>query len=162
LENLPIVCEPLIRDFSVDVPKYIRNYQLIEFTATQVRKFHGTLERDGKKYAIMQDLSGESTMGESVGQTMSGSGILTNLSIGDRLALAYEICATLAILHRAEILLKNISDQTVVLVRSEPSRKLRPVLTELENARMVTGSAGVYRDINNRPTVSRINRVHRV
>ena len=52
-----------------------------------------------------------------------------------RLMVAFDIAHTVAYLHAAEILVKNLSDVDVVLIKEK--ERWKPILTNLERARFV-------------------------
>src|SRR5258708_2856203 len=54
------------------------------------------------------------------------------------LRLAYELANTVAYLHSVGIIVKNISDTNVVVVKLEGGSRLQPRLTNLEQARRVS------------------------
>ena len=63
-----------------------------------------------------------------------------------RLRLAYEVASAVAYLHSVDIVVKNISDVNIVLkrLRLEDGRRFLPYLTNLEDARTVSGTDRTY------------------
>lgn len=108
-------------------PRVIHVYSRIA-ARVNVQGFYGILEKSGRKYAIMEDLSTEMSLDATL-----QVGALPSLSA--RLRVAFELANTMAFLHRAGLLLKSLSGTTVVLKMIDG--EIRPVITDLESARLV-------------------------
>lgn len=109
--------------------RHVEIYRRISVGAL-VQSFYGICERNGKKYAVVEDLRNEPTLAAAV-----KSNLLPNDS-PTRLRIAYDLANTIAYFHSVGILIKSLSDETVVLRRLEGGN-LQPCLTNLETARMV-------------------------
>lgn len=109
--------------------RHVEIYRRISVGAL-VQSFYGICERNGKKYAVMEDLRNEPTLAAAV-----KSNLLPN-DTPTRLRIAYDLANTIAYFHSVGILIKSLSDETVVLRRLEGGN-LQPCLTNLETARMV-------------------------
>jgi hypothetical protein len=96
-----------------------------------VQRYYGIVQRESKLYAIMEHLDENQTLARAC---LGNSLPKTTL---ERVQLAYDLSKTMAWYHRAEILLKSVSDHTIIL-KGLPSGRLCPVMTRLENARHVS------------------------
>ncbi|KAF8854351.1 hypothetical protein BDZ45DRAFT_676994 [Acephala macrosclerotiorum] len=131
LENVgPIICYPI-------QPSKVAKENLDIYCDLQegayVQRFHGTLSANKTYYAVMEDLTGEMTLNQACLKDLTQSSLL------ERARLASDLAKSMAWFHKADLLLKSVTDQTVVLKRL-PSGKLCPVLTNLENLRNKTSS----------------------
>ncbi|KAN0070870.1 hypothetical protein V8E54_011035 [Elaphomyces granulatus] len=97
-------------------------------TGSFVQRFYGIAKRENKSYAIMECLDGEESLARACQDKSLPETILK------RVQLAYDLSKTMAWYHRAEMLLKSVSDHTIIL-KKLPSGRLCPILTRLENAR---------------------------
>jgi hypothetical protein len=109
---------------------YLEVYKNIQYI-TGVQMYFGTLEVDNEIYAVMEDLDNEITLHDICGES---SASLTPL---EKIGVAYDLCKTVAMFHRAEICLKSLSDNTVVLKKVKDD-KFYPILTGLERSRLVS------------------------
>jgi hypothetical protein len=109
---------------------YLEVYKNIQYTAG-VQMFYGTLEVENEIYAVMEDLDDEITLLDICGESS------TSLTPLEKIGVAYDLCKTVAMFHRAEICLKSLSDSTVVLKKVKGD-KWYPVLTGLERSRLVS------------------------
>jgi hypothetical protein len=107
-------------------------YQKIQ-TGAFVQRYYGIAQRESNLYAIMEYLDEEETLARTCLDNSLPAAIL------ERVQLAYDLSKTMAWYHRAEMLLKSVSDHTIVL-KKLPSGRLCPILTRLENARHVSES----------------------
>jgi len=73
--------------------------------------------------------------GPTLSQAIS-EGTITKMSYAERLGLAYELAKSVAWLHKAEIVLRPITDQQIYLSRNEDGI-WSPIITGLERAREV-------------------------
>ena len=85
-------------------------------------------------YAVMEDCRDEITLNKACRE-----GLLPD-SLLDRVELATSLAKSVAWFHRADVVLKSINDNTVVLKRL-PSGKIYPFLTNLEKLRTVSCTA---------------------
>jgi hypothetical protein len=118
---------------------YLEVYKNIQYT-TGVQMFFGTLEIENEIYAIMEDLDDEITLLDICGDNSTS---LTTLA---KIGVAYDLCKTISMFHKAEICLKSLSDSTVVLKKVKDD-KWYPVLTGLERSRLVSCSLTAYADV---------------
>ena len=109
--------------------RHVEVYKRISVGAL-VQSFYGICERNGKKYAVMEDLRNQPTLAVAI-----KSNLLPNDS-PTRTRIAYDLANTLAYLHSVGIIIKSMSDDNVVL-RKLDGGNFQPCLTNLETARMV-------------------------
>ncbi|KAI9776084.1 MAG: hypothetical protein M1839_000597 [Geoglossum umbratile] len=102
-------------------------YQKIQAGAF-VQRYYGIAQKGSNFYAIMEDLDEK----ESLARACQDNSLPAAMS--ERAQLAYDLSKTVAWYHRAEMLLKSVSDHTVIL-KKLPSGRLCPTLTKLQNAR---------------------------
>jgi serine/threonine protein kinase len=102
-------------------------------TGTLVQHFYGIAELHGSRYAVMEDLREGLTMAMAIESNQLPEPLT-------RLRLAYEIANTVAYLHSVGIIIKNISDNNIVLKKGGEGMQFRPCLTNLEEARLVSDS----------------------
>ncbi|KAN0094155.1 kinase-like protein [Hyaloscypha variabilis] len=93
-----------------------------------VQRFYGIVQRESNFYAIMEYLDEKETLARACKDNSLPATIL------ERVQLAYDLSKTMAWYHRAEMLLKSVSDHTIIL-KKLPSGRICPILTRLENAR---------------------------
>jgi serine/threonine protein kinase len=110
--------------------RHVEVYKRISVGAL-VQSFYGICERNGKKYAVMEDLRNQPTLAVAV-----KSNLLPNDS-PTRMRIAYDLANTIAYLHSVGIIIKSMSDDTVVLRRLDGGT-FQPCLTNLETARVVS------------------------
>ena len=109
--------------------RHVEIYKRISVGAL-VQSFYGICERNGKKYAVMEDLRNQPTLAVAI-----ESKLLPNDG-STRMRIAYDLANTIAYLHSVGIIIKSMSDDTVVLRRLDGGT-FQPCLTNLETARMV-------------------------
>jgi hypothetical protein len=105
-------------------------YQCISI-GTLVQSFYGIAELHGKRFAVMQDLRDDQTLAAAIESHDSYEPLAY-------IRFAYELANTVAYLHSVGIIVKNISDTNVVVVKLEGGSRLQPRLTNLEQARRVS------------------------
>jgi hypothetical protein len=120
--------------------RHVEIYRLIS-TRELVEVFYGIAELGGKRYAVMEDLRDEPTLAAIIHSKELDRDVPLS-----RLRLAYEVASAVAYLHSVDIVVKNISDVNIVLKRLTPEdgRRFRPCLTNLEEARTVSGTDRTY------------------
>jgi hypothetical protein len=123
-----VVCYKIV--LSASTQENLRTYMNIQ-TGAFVQRLYGTLEVEGNIYAVMEDLDDSQTLNEACKNKTLPTALST------RLDLAYNIAKTMAWYHRAELLLKSVTDHTVTL-KELPSGRIVPFLTRLENVRQVS------------------------
>jgi serine/threonine protein kinase len=97
---------------------------------TRMQNFYGVLQYHSSKYAIMEDLSGELTLGSAINDGKFPSSMSVTLRI------VYEIADAMASLHAAKIVIKSLSDESIILKKTK-SGNFIPVMTQLMEARRV-------------------------
>jgi hypothetical protein len=100
-------------------------------TGAYVQRLYGTLETNNRYYAVMQDLEGGTTLAQACQENTLPQTML------ERASLAYDVAKTVAWYHQAELLLRSITDTTVIL-KTLPTGKVCPFLTRLHNSRHVS------------------------
>lgn len=96
-----------------------------------VQRFYGTLRAPQGLYAVMEDLQQVDTMNHRL------QGDYNTTPVAVRMKIASDLAKTVAWYHKAQLLLKSISDSTVAL-KTSPSSVVHPILTKLENVRNVS------------------------
>jgi hypothetical protein len=129
--QVDVVCEPLMEDvmgYGEKGPRHILIYAKIS-ARTLVHPFYGVAQRHNRRWAVMKDLRKCLTLADAIKTSQMPASIL------DRIALAHQIATTVDYLHSVEVLIKRLSDKTVLL--SHNGDAITPYLTELEKARLV-------------------------
>lgn len=111
------------------MPEFLMIYKNIQ-SGAYVQRLYGTVKLQDDYYVVMQDLDDNQTLAAAC---QDGGLPDTPLS---RISLAYDLAKTMAWYHHAQLLLKSVSDHTVVLQQLNSGR-LAPFLTKLQNARHV-------------------------
>jgi serine/threonine protein kinase len=111
--------------------RHVEIYHCISI-GTFVQSFYGIAELDGKRFAVMQDIRNDQTIAAAI-ESRDAYDPLTCIRF------AYELASTVAYLHSVGIIIKNISDTNVIVVKLEGGRRIQPRLTNLEQARRVSG-----------------------
>ena len=127
----PVICQEVKSDEVRGEwgSRHTEIYQCIS-NGTFVQAFYGVAEHRGKRFAVMQDLTGNKTLAAAIqSQTTSYQRLAS-------LRFAYELAHAVAYLHSVGIVIKNLSDTNVVVIELEGGR-LQPCLTNLEQARRV-------------------------
>lgn len=122
-----VVCYKIV--LSSSTPENLKIYRNIQAGAF-VQRFYGTLKANDNYYVVMEELDEDNTLRKAC-----HTGSLPK-SLLERVDLAYNVAKTMAWYHRAQLLLKSVSDNTVVLKQMR-SGNIIPFLTRLENARHV-------------------------
>lgn len=125
----PIICLPLTAEAAKPMlPKVLQIYHKIS-ARIQVQRLYGVLRMKEGNYSIMEDLTKCKTLAEHIKENEPVT-LLQQLNWG------YQIANTMAYLHNVGIVLKVLSDESVVM--QDVNGTLRPVLTDLALARLVT------------------------
>lgn len=128
-QGQPVLCLP-VSTSQIDSrqgPRLVSIYSKLSAN-TLVHPFYGIAEREGRLWAVMRDLR----HGKVLGLSLNDSDFK---ELKARLMIAFDIAHTVAYLHAAEILVKNLSDVDVVLIKEK--ERWKPILTNLERARFV-------------------------
>ena len=129
--QVEVICEPLKEDvmrYGEKGPRHILIYAKIS-AHTLVHQFYGVAQRYNRRWAVMKDMRKCLNLADTIKTGQMPASIL------DRIALAHQIAATVDYLHSVEVLIKKLSDKTVLL--SQEGDAITPYLTELEKARLV-------------------------
>ncbi|KAB8202381.1 kinase-like domain-containing protein [Aspergillus parasiticus] len=119
----------------LQLPRMINIYSRIS-QRTAARTFWGIFEHSNKKYAVMESLEGHSRLEDAL-----SSGDFVKVDLVGRLRFAWEICNAVAYFHSVNILLKSLSSQSVYIRPTTcENDHIRPILTDVENARLITES----------------------
>ncbi|QYT04237.1 Protein kinase domain-containing protein [Trichoderma simmonsii] len=111
------------------MPEFLKIYKNVQAGA-YVQRLFGTVKLGENYYVVMQDLED----GKTLASACRDNGLPdTPLA---RVSLAYNIAKTMAWYHNAQLLLKSVSDHTIVL-QELSSGRLAPFLTKLQNARHI-------------------------
>ena len=130
-KTINVICEPLKEDlmrYGEKGPRHILIYAKISAN-TLVHPFYGIAERFGKRWAVMKDLRESPTLASAV-----QNGQLPR-SVMERIAVVHHIATTVEYLHSVEVLVKRLSDRTILL--SSENGTITPYLTDLDKARLV-------------------------
>ncbi|KAF2682308.1 hypothetical protein K458DRAFT_488947 [Lentithecium fluviatile CBS 122367] len=115
---------------SDSLPRVVKLYRDMTEVA-QIQKLYGIVEKDGYLYAAMEDMTQYIGLGDAL-----ETGHITQLSRLQKMQIGYEIAATTAALHRAEVLVKVLSDITTHFeVLSDGSARAK--LSGLRHARKI-------------------------
>lgn len=109
-------------------PRHVAIYSQLS-ARTRVHPFYGIAQYDGKRWAVFQDLRSSPCLADALSLER-----LDNILA--RVKIAFEVAATFSYLHSVEILMKRLSDRTVLLVTEDG--RLVPYLTQVEHARLVS------------------------
>jgi hypothetical protein len=107
----------------------IQVYQKLQSGAF-IQRYHGIAQKGDRIYAVMEDLDNFDTLA-SIYQDETNS-----FSLEERLVLAQDLARTVAWYYRGEVILKSISDNSIVLKKS-PKGTYRCLLKGTEKARSV-------------------------
>ncbi|KAK4068917.1 hypothetical protein Trihar35433_5496 [Trichoderma harzianum] len=122
-----IVCYKI--ELTRSMPEFLKIYKNIQAGA-YVQRLFGTVKLGENYYVVMQDLEDGKTLASACRDNALPDTPLA------RVSLAYDIAKTMAWYHNAQLLLKSVSDHTIVL-QELSSGRLAPFLTKLQNARHI-------------------------
>ncbi|KAF5649642.1 tyrosine kinase catalytic domain protein [Fusarium sp. NRRL 52700] len=114
-------------------PRHVSIYSKLSARCL-VHPFYGIARYNGIRWLVFQDLRGS----PSLANALSDERCLQEVM--DRVRVAADVATTMTYLHSVEILLKSLTDQTVLLVTE--NSQLIPYLTELDRARMMSEITG--------------------
>ncbi|KAH7220411.1 kinase-like domain-containing protein [Fusarium redolens] len=114
-------------------PRHIAIYSKLSARCL-VHPFYGITRYNGMRWLVFQNLRGS----PSLASALSDKGCLEEVM--DRVKVAADVATTMTYLHSVEILLKSLTDQTVLLVTE--NSQLVPYLTEIDRARMMNEITG--------------------
>lgn len=135
-EGTQVVCVPLKPGFEQrDSARHILIYSKIS-AMTLVGRFYGIAEIRGfnpytEHWMVLQDLS----MYQTLAQATETNSLST--SVLERLKIAYELSKTVAYLHSVQIVIKSMTQDSIVLSQGKGGH-LEPVVTKLDEARLVS------------------------
>jgi hypothetical protein len=135
LDNIKVICQP-INTTEMKYGKAARIAYIYSMLAgnTLVHGYYGLVERNDHIWAVMDDLRDS----KNIHSLVKGMALPTDPRV--RLLIAYDLAKTIAYLHSVEILVKNLSDENVLLVQEEVEggTAWKPILTNLDQARLVS------------------------
>lgn len=137
--TMKVVCEPVKEDlmrFGEKGPRHVLIYAQLSAN-TLVHPFYGIAQRFDQRWTVMKDLRKYPTLGVAIQDGNLPQSVL------ERLGVAHDIAKTVEYLHSVEVLVKRLSDKTVVL--SSDYGTITPYLTDLERARLVCALSFIYR-----------------
>jgi len=148
LDNMKVICQP-INTSEMKYGKAARIAYIYSMLAgnTLVHGYHGLAERNDRVWAVMDDLRDSKSI-----HSLIKDGVLpTDPKV--RLMVAYDLSKTVAYLHSVQILIKNLSDKNVLLVQEEVEEGTawKPILTDLDQARLVSRLLECHYDCSPRP-----------
>ena len=126
-----VICEPLKEElmrFGEKGPRHVLIYAKISAN-TLVHPVYGIAERIDQRWAVMKDLRKSPTLAAAIQYGQRPQSVL------ERIAIAHHVATTIDYLHSVDVLVKHLSDSTVVL--SSDKGEVIPYLTDLEKARLV-------------------------
>ena len=129
-----IVCHKI--EPMTSTPVALEIYLRIQ-SGAYVQRLYGLFRSHDNVYALMENLEGEETLSHAI----QAKTLPENLV--DRLQLASDVAKSMAWYHRAEMLLKSITDDNIVLKRL-PSGRRCCVMTGLQSARHVSFSSSAF------------------
>ncbi|KAF2476012.1 uncharacterized protein BDR25DRAFT_89864 [Lindgomyces ingoldianus] len=118
------------RGVSDGLPRVVKLYRDMTEIA-QIQTLYGIVEIDGSLYAAMEDMAQHMSFADAL-----ETGFIAKLSRLQKLQIGHEIAATLSALHRAEIIVKVMSDVTTHL-ETMPDGSIRAKLSGLRSARRI-------------------------
>lgn len=126
-----VVCYKI--ELTRSMPDFLKIYKNIQAGA-YVQRLFGTVKLKENYYVVMQDLEDGQTLAAACRDGSLPSDPLS------RVSLAYDVAKTMAWYHNAQLMLKSVSDDTIVL-QELSSGRLAPFLIRLQNARHVSTNA---------------------
>jgi hypothetical protein len=130
-----IECIPLVGEQStagIQLNRLINIYRRIS-QRTAARRLFGVLRTSHGHFAIMESLSSAISL-----ETALATASFVNVPLTQRLRFLYEICEAVKYFHSIDILLKSLSTLVVFVKETSPGEgNIRPIITGLENARLV-------------------------
>ncbi|KAH7231655.1 kinase-like domain-containing protein [Fusarium redolens] len=114
-------------------PRHVAIYSKLSARCL-VHPFYGIARYNGMRWLVFQNLRGS----PSLASALSDERCLEEVM--DRVKVAADVATTMTYLHSVEILLKSLTDQTVLLVTE--NSQLVPYLTEIDRARMMNEITG--------------------
>lgn len=139
LDGTRVICIPSLtgtKHHSSRLPRLIRIYLKIS-ALTLVQPFYGIAETSdtrARHWAVMQDLSPYQALGQAIQAKTLPNNIFA------RLKIAYELSKTVAYLHSVNIVIKCMTDASIILrpVGNDGGTDFEPVLTNLDESREVS------------------------
>ncbi|KAL7962116.1 kinase-like domain-containing protein [Trichoderma compactum] len=122
-----VVCYKI--ELTRSMPEFLKMYTHIQAGA-YVQRLLGTVKINENYHVVMQDLEDGKTLASAC-----RDGGLPNTPLA-RVSLAYDVAKTMAWYHNARLLLKSVSDHTIVL-QELSSGRIAPFLTKFQNARYI-------------------------
>jgi serine/threonine protein kinase len=130
-----VVCEPVKEDlmkYGEKGPRHVLIYAKLSAN-TLVHPFYGIAQRSNQRWIVMKDLRQCPSL-----RDMMRDGKVPK-SVLERTSIACDIARTMEYLHSVEILVKRLSDTTILLSRE--NNVVIPYLTNIDRARLVSLSS---------------------
>jgi serine/threonine protein kinase len=130
-----VVCEPVKEDlmkYGEKGPRHVLIYAKLSAN-TLVHPFYGIAQRSNQRWIVMKDLRQCPSL-----RDMMRDGKVPK-SVLERISIACDIARTMEYLHSVEILVKRLSDTTILLSRE--NNVAIPYLTNIDRARLVSLSS---------------------
>jgi hypothetical protein len=125
-----VTFEKIIHKNFERLPHIVQIYQQMGNVAL-IQELYALADFQGSKYALVEDVESYRCIEDAATE-----GKLSEYTELQKLRFAYELATTVSTLHQAGVLLKSLSDTSIVIVEMGESN-IRPKLTGLSQARMV-------------------------
>jgi len=127
-----VICEPVKEDLMMHGekgPRHVLIYAKLSAN-TLVHPFYGIVQRHHQRWIVMKDLRQCPSLRNAIrGKEMPQSAL-------ERLNVACDVAKTMEYLHSVEVLVKRLSDTTILL--SSENGTVIPYLTNLDRARLAS------------------------
>jgi serine/threonine protein kinase len=130
-----VVCEPVKEDlmkYGEKGPRHVLIYAKLSAN-TLVHPFYGIAQRSNQRWIVMKDLRQCPSLRDMMRDCKVPKSVL------ERISIACDIARTMEYLHSVEILVKRLSDTTILLSRE--NNVVIPYLTNIDRARLVSLSS---------------------
>jgi serine/threonine protein kinase len=127
-----VICEPVKEDlmkYGEKGPRHVLIYAKLSAN-TLVHPFYGIAQRFNQRWIVMKDMRECPSLRDMMRDSKVSESLL------DRISIACEVARTMEYLHSVEILVKRLSDTTILL--SHENNAVIPYLTNLDRARLAS------------------------
>jgi serine/threonine protein kinase len=127
-----VICEPVKEDlmkYGEKGPRHVLIYAKLSAN-TLVHPFYGIAQRFNQRWIVMKDLRQCPSLRDMMRDNKMPESLL------DRISIACDVARTMEYLHSVEILVKRLSDTTILL--SHENNAVIPYLTNLDRARLAS------------------------
>lgn len=125
-----VTFEKIIHKNFERLPHIVQIYQQMGSVAL-IQQLYAIADLQGTKYALMEDVGSFQSI-----EAAATTGKLSEYTELQKLRFGYEIATTVSTLHHAGVLIKSLSDTSVVIV-DKGDGTIRPMMTGLSQARAV-------------------------